>query len=79
MAGPVILATQRWVDAHADRYGLALANEPDGAARALLRTVDFRTSSPGPMEEALFDDHLSVARRVARAMEWKAAHPPNAE
>ncbi len=76
LATPVLSTAQRWVETDADRYGLALANEPDGAAKALVRTVDFRASSPGPVEEALFYDHPSISARVRRAMDWKAEHPP---
>jgi STE24 endopeptidase len=79
LATPIILTTQRWVELDADEYGLALANEPDGAAKALVRTVDFRASSPGPIEEALFYDHPSISARVRLAMDWKAAHGANGD
>jgi STE24 endopeptidase len=72
---PIIVSTERWVEEDADAYGLQLANEPDGAAKALIRKVDFRASSPGPIEETLFYDHPSIARRIRRAMEWKRSHP----
>jgi STE24 endopeptidase len=62
------------IESDADRYGLALANEPDAAATALLRTVDFRASNPGFMEEFLFYDHPSIAHRIGAAMTWKAEH-----
>lgn len=74
LATPVLPTAERWVELDADRYGLALANEPDGAAKALVRTVDFRASSPGPLEEALFYDHPRIAARVRLAMDWKAEH-----
>ncbi len=74
LVSPVILSVQRWVENDADRYGLDLAHEPDGAARSLVRTVDFRASSPSKLEETLFYDHPSIAHRVRRAMEWKAEH-----
>lgn len=74
-AAPVVASAQRWVENDADGYGLALANEPTGAAKALVRTVDFRASSPGALEEAIFYDHPSIARRIRRAMDWKQAHP----
>jgi STE24 endopeptidase len=77
LTSPVIATTERLVESDADAYGLALANEPDGMARALLRTVDFRASSPGPVEEALFYDHPSIAHRIRAAMDWKAQHPVN--
>jgi STE24 endopeptidase len=43
-------------------------------AKALIRTVDFRASSPGVVEETLFYDHPSIARRIRRAMKWKRNH-----
>ncbi len=73
---PLIVSSERWIETDADAYGLQLANEPDGAAKALIRTVDFRASSPTPVEEALFYDHPSIANRVRRAMEWKRDHQP---
>jgi STE24 endopeptidase len=79
LATPVISTAQRWVELEADAYGLDLAREPDGAAKALVRTVDFRASSPGPIEEALFYDHPSIAARVRGAMDWKADHPANGD
>nr|WP_315384129.1 M48 family metalloprotease [uncultured Sphingomonas sp.] len=72
---PIIVSAERWVEVDADAYGLQLANEPDGMAKALIRTVDFRASAPGPVEETLFYDHPSIARRIRRAMEWKRSHP----
>jgi STE24 endopeptidase len=69
---PIVNWGLRSVEADADRYGLALAREPDGAARALLATADYRAPSPSWIEEALFYDHPSIERRIRRAMEWKA-------
>ncbi len=77
LATPVIPTAQRWVELDADAYGLDLAREPDGAAKALVRTVDFRASSPGPIEEAIFYDHPGIAARVRGAIDWKAEHPAN--
>lgn len=74
LATPLLLSGQRLIEQDADRYGLRLANEPDGAAKALIRTVEYRASSPAPIEEALFYDHPSIAARVRRAMEWKRQH-----
>jgi STE24 endopeptidase len=76
MTTPVVVSAERLIENDADAYGLALANEPDGMARALLRTVDFRASNPGALEEVLFYDHPSIAHRIRVAMEWKARHAP---
>jgi STE24 endopeptidase len=72
VATPIINTDQRHIEMTADRFGLDLAREPDGAARALLATADYRASSPSPIEEALFYNHPSIARRIRIAMEWKA-------
>jgi STE24 endopeptidase len=50
-------------------------NEPDGMARALVKTIEYRADSPSALEEFIFYDHPSVGRRVRAAMDWKAAHP----
>lgn len=73
---PLINTALRTVELDADRYGLAHAREPDGAARALLKTVDYRAPSPGRIEEVLFYEHPSIRHRLENAMAWKAAHPP---
>jgi len=65
----------RFAESDADRFSLANAHEPDGLAKALVKTIAYRASSPGRLEETVFYDHPSVERRVHRAMEWKAAHP----
>lgn len=65
----------RLAESDADRFSLANAHEPDGLATALVKTIAYRASSPGRLEEIVFYDHPSVERRVHRAMEWKAAHP----
>lgn len=74
LTSPIIVSVERVIESDADSYGLALANEPDGAAKSLVRTVDFRASDPGPLEETLFYDHPSIAHRIRAAMEWKAEH-----
>jgi STE24 endopeptidase len=71
---PLINTALRTVELDADRYGLDHAREPDGAARALLRTVDYRAPSPGRIEEILFYEHPSIRHRLENAMAWKAAH-----
>lgn len=75
---PLVDTAERTVELDADRFGLELAHEPDGMARALIATGDYRASSPGPVEEAIFYDHPSIAHRVRIAMDWKAAHLPAA-
>ncbi|MET3723668.1 M48 family metalloprotease [Sphingomonas trueperi] len=72
---PLINTALRTVELDADRYGLEHAREPDGAARALLKTVDYRAPSPGRLEEILFYEHPSIRHRLENAMAWKAAHP----
>lgn len=72
---PLINTALRTVELDADRYGLDHAREPDGAARALLKTVDYRAPSPGRIEEILFYEHPSIRHRIENAMAWKAAHP----
>jgi STE24 endopeptidase len=68
----------RTVEADADHFSLVHANEPDGLAKALIKTAEYRAPSPSAIEEFLFYDHPSVENRIRRAMEWKAAHPPAA-
>ena len=50
-------------------------NEPDGLAKALVKTIEYRADSPSALEEFIFYDHPSVRRRVRAMMDWKAAHP----
>jgi STE24 endopeptidase len=71
---PVVNAGMRAVEVDADGFGLDLAREPDGAARGLLATVDYRAPSPSRLEEVLFYDHPSIARRIRTAMDWMAQH-----
>lgn len=73
---PLVNTAQRMIETDADRYGLALANEPDGMARALIASADYRAGTPSPLEEALFYDHPSTFSRIQLAMRWKAAHAP---
>ncbi|QNE31079.1 M48 family metalloprotease [Sphingomonas sp. NBWT7] len=75
---PLVNTAERLVEADADRYGLELAREPDGMARAVLATADYRASRPTRLEEFLFYDHPSNARRIEAAMEWKADHAASA-
>lgn len=76
LGAPVTNSISRWVEADADSFSLRTANEPDGLARALVKSIEYRASSPSDLEELLFYDHPSVEHRVRKAMDWKAAHPP---
>jgi STE24 endopeptidase len=75
LATPVTMTLTRLQESDADRFSLENAHEPDGLSKALVKTIEYRASSPGPVEEAIFYDHPSVERRVHRAMVWKAEHP----
>lgn len=68
----------RLVETDADQFSLVHANEPDGLAKALIKTAEYRAPSPTVIEEIIFYDHPSVENRVRMAMEWKATHPANA-
>jgi STE24 endopeptidase len=75
---PVQNTFTRWQEAAADRFSLEHAHEPDGLSKALVKTIQYRASSPSDLEELLFYDHPSVEHRVRAAMDWKAAHPDEA-
>ena len=54
-------------------------HEPDGFARALVKTIEYRAATPSALEERLFYDHPSVGGRIRTAMDWKARQAgPNA-
>ncbi len=74
---PVQMNMTRLMEIDADRFSLVHANEPDGLARALIKTAEYRAPSPGAIEEFLFYSHPSVENRIRMAMEWKATHPAN--
>lgn len=74
LATPIQNGLSRMEEADADRFSLARAREPDGMARALVKTIEYRASSPTDLEELLFYDHPSVEHRIRKAMDWKAAH-----
>jgi STE24 endopeptidase len=76
LATPLTNSITRTNEAEADRFSLERANEPDGLARALVKTIEYRAAMPSRLEEAIFYTHPSVGRRIRRAMDWKAAHPP---
>lgn len=75
LATPAINTLTRTQEAEADHFSMVHANEPDGMARALIKTAEYRAPSPTPLEEIFFYDHPSVENRIRAAMEWKAAHP----
>lgn len=75
LATPITNSMTRIAEADADAFSLRVANEPDGLAKALVKTIEYRASSPSDLEEFLFYNHPSVEHRVRKAMEWKAAHP----
>lgn len=76
LATPVLNTMVRTIETDADQFSLEHANEPDGLARALIKTAEYRAPSPSWIEELLFYDHPSVENRIRRAMAWKAEHPP---
>jgi STE24 endopeptidase len=75
LATPITNTMTRLAESDADAFSMRVANEPDGLAKALVKTIEYRASSPSDLEEFLFYDHPSVEHRVRKAMEWKAAHP----
>jgi STE24 endopeptidase len=74
---PVTNTFSRWVEADADHFSVVHFNEPDGLAKALVKTIEYRAATPGALEEFIFYDHPSVGSRVRAMMDWKAAHPPS--
>lgn len=77
LAQPIVNASIRKGENAADQYSLETVNLPDALASALVKTAEYRYPRPSALQEALFYTHPSVEKRVRRAMEWKAAHPPN--
>jgi STE24 endopeptidase len=75
LATPLFNSMTRFSEADADHFSLVHAHEPDGLSKALVKTIAYRASSPGRLEEIIFYDHPSVERRVRSAMDWKAANP----
>ncbi|NVM77713.1 STE24 endopeptidase [Duganella sp. SG902] len=71
---PITNGMTRLIENQADVYSLEHAREPQGMALALLRTADYRAADPGLLEEWLFYDHPSIARRIQRALDWQARH-----
>jgi STE24 endopeptidase len=75
LATPVTNSFSRWAESDADHFSVVHFNEPDGLAKALVKTIEYRASSPSKLEEVIFYDHPSVGARVRAMMDWKAAHP----
>ncbi|MCA6252394.1 MAG: M48 family metallopeptidase [Phenylobacterium sp.] len=73
VGNPVVASFSRWAEVESDRFSLERAREPDGLARALVKTIEYRAATPGRLEEILFYTHPSVGSRVRMAMDWKAA------
>jgi len=73
VGNPVAAGFTRWAEAESDRFSLERVREPDGLARALVKTIEYRAATPGRLEEVLFYTHPSVGSRVRTAMDWKAA------
>jgi len=75
LATPITNTFSRWVEADADHFSVVHFNEPDGLAKALVKTIEYRAATPSKLEEFIFYDHPSVGSRVRAMMDWKAAHP----
>ncbi|MBO9710190.1 MAG: M48 family metallopeptidase [Caulobacter sp.] len=69
---PLTNSLVRIAESDADRYSLVHFNEPDGLAKALVKTIEYRAATPSRLEEVIFYDHPAVGRRIRRAMDWKA-------
>jgi len=79
---PIQASITRIGESQADTFSLVHVGEPDGLAKALVKTIEYRAATPGRLEEILFYDHPSVGSRVRKAMDWKASHlspPPRRE
>lgn len=72
---PIMNSLIRAAEVDADNYSLRVAREPDGLAKALVKTIEYRAANPGKLEEIIFYSHPSVSWRVRNAMDWKARHP----
>jgi STE24 endopeptidase len=75
LATPITNTMSRWTEADADHFSVVHFNEPDGLAKALVKTIEYRAATPSKLEEVIFYDHPSVGARVRAMMDWKAAHP----
>ena len=75
LATPIMNTMVRVGEVDADNYSLRNIHEPDGLAKALIKTIEYRAATPGKLEEIIFYSHPSVSWRVRNAMNWKAANP----
>lgn len=73
VATPVTNTLTRTQEIEADRFGLNLAREPQGAAEAFLKLTEYRKPDPSPIEEFIFFDHPSTRFRIHDAMRWRQA------
>lgn len=73
LSTPIQSSITRIGEADADTFSLEHFNEPDGLAKALVKTIEYRAATPSKLEEILFYDHPSVGSRVRKCMDWKAA------
>lgn len=71
---PVTNTVSRIGEREADAYSLEQVGLPDALSSALVKTAEYRYPLAGPVEEALFYTHPTVANRVRTAMEWKATN-----
>ena len=71
LAQPITNTMIRVGEREADAYSLAHAQLPDALSEALIKTAEYRYPLAGPVEEAIFYTHPTVANRVRAAMEWK--------
>lgn len=76
LATPIVNSIIRNAEIEADLFSLNAAREPDGFAKAILKTAAYRKAAPGKWEEILFYDHPAPQSRILMAMRWKAAQPP---
>jgi STE24 endopeptidase len=76
LSTPLVMTITRTAEADADHFSVVNFHEPDGLAKALVKTIEYRASSPSDLEEFLFYDHPSVEHRVRAMMDWKAEHTP---
>ena len=74
LATPIQSSIIRIAESDADAFSLTRFNEPDGLAKALAKTIEYRAATPSKLEEVIFYDHPSVGVRIRKAMDWKAAH-----
>lgn len=71
-ATPAVNAFTRINENQADRYSLRTVRLPDALASALVKTAEYRYPRPNAVQEALFEMHPSVERRVLAAMQEAA-------